>query len=180
MIRSRNDYIFYLQADKIALDRSGRPGLVGDDVWKFQRILRKVEYFMNCKKSFRWRVAYWFALFRLYRLAIRLGFTIPPNSCGPGLCIVHRGPIVIARGTKLGANCRIHICVNVGNNVYIGPGAKIYGDIEIADNIAIGANSVVNQSFTEPGISIAGIPAKRISQKGSKGLLIQATDHFVS
>jgi len=31
--------------------------------------------------------------------------------------------------------------------VYIGPGAKIFGYIIIADNIAIGTNSVVNKSF---------------------------------
>ena len=35
----------------------------------------------------------------------------------------------------------------IGDNVYIGPGAVLYGPIAIADNIAIGANSVVNTSF---------------------------------
>jgi serine O-acetyltransferase len=60
--------------------------------------------------------------------------------------------------------------------VYIGPGVKIYGPIEIADNIAIGANSVVNRSFIESGITIAGNPARKISNKGSIGLLIKATD----
>ena len=80
-----------------------------------------------------------------------------------------------------GENCRIHTCVNIGtqagnservpvigNNVYMGPGVKIFGDIVIADNIAIGANAVVNKSFSETGISIAGIPGKKISDKGSK------------
>jgi serine O-acetyltransferase len=51
--------------------------------------------------------------------------------------------------------------------VYIAPGAKIYGAIEIADNIAIGANAVVNKSFLEPNITIAGVPARKISDKGS-------------
>ncbi|MDM7919729.1 MAG: hypothetical protein QUS12_11250 [Methanosarcina sp.] len=59
----------------------------------------------------------------------------------------------------------------MGNNVYIGPGAKIFGDIEIADGIAIGANSVVNKSFTEPNIGIAWIPARKINNKGSEGLI---------
>ncbi len=63
-------------------------------------------------------------------------------------------------------------CFRIGNNVYIGPGARIFGDIEIADGIAIGANAVVNRSFLEPGITIAGVPARKISDKGSKGLLI--------
>lgn len=59
----------------------------------------------------------------------------------------------------------------IGNNVFIGAGAKIYGDIIIADDTAIGANSLVNKSFTESGITIAGIPARKVSNKGSKNLI---------
>jgi serine O-acetyltransferase len=50
----------------------------------------------------------------------------------------------------------------IGNDVYIGPGAKLFGDIEIADNIVIGANAVVNKSFLTPGISIGGVPARQL------------------
>jgi serine O-acetyltransferase len=55
----------------------------------------------------------------------------------------------------------------IGDNVYIAPGVKIYGGIEIAEGIAIGANSVVNKSFTEPNITIAGVPAKKIADGGA-------------
>lgn len=41
--------------------------------------------------------------------------------------------------------------------------------------MAIGANAVVNKSFTEPNISIEGVPAAKISKKGSEGLLVRAT-----
>lgn len=70
-------------------------------------------------------------------MSIRLGFTIPLNVFGPGLCIAHRGTIVVNKNAKVGKNCRIHACTNIGsnidgvsapqigNNVYIGPGAKI-------------------------------------------------------
>jgi serine O-acetyltransferase len=76
--------------------------------------------------------------------------------------------IVINDASIIGVNCRIHTCVNIGstsgqkeapiigNNVYIAPGVKIFGGIHIADNIAIGANAVVNKSFLEPNITIAG------------------------
>lgn len=95
---------------------------------------------------------------------------------------MHRGTIVVNDKAQIGANCRLHVCVNIGehrgcaprigDNVYIGPGAKIFGDIEIADNIQIGANAVVNKSFTTPGISIGGVPAKRLrSNSGSKPLV---------
>lgn len=192
MIGSRQDYKFYLEADKIALGlKRKRPRIVGEDVWKFQRILRRVEYFHNCKKRFIWKLYYMYLQLKYYRLSVKLGFTIPPNVFGPGLCIVHRGTIVVAKGTKVGSNCRMHVCVNIGtkagfadqvptigNNVYIGPGAKIMGNIEIADWIAVGANAVVNRSFTEQNISIAGVPAKKINDEGSEKLLTKATEHL--
>lgn len=50
----------------------------------------------------------------------------------------------------------------IGDNVYIGPGAVLFGEITIADGCYIGANAVVNKSFTEPNSVIVGIPAKTI------------------
>lgn len=55
---------------------------------------------------------------------------------------------------------------NIGNCIYISPGAKLFGAIEVADHIQIGANAVVNKSFTEEGISIAGVPARKVSDNG--------------
>lgn len=127
-------------------------------------------------------------MFRYYKLGVQLGFSIPLNVFGPGLSIAHRGTIIVNKNASIGKNCRIHADTNIGsnredtlapkigNNVYIGPGAKIFGDVLIADNIAIGANSVVNKSFYEESISIAGAPAKKINEKGSDGILILATE----
>lgn len=125
-----------------------------------------------------------YMMYRLHRQSCLLGFTIPLNVCGPGLAIVHRGTIVISAAARLGANCRIHAGVNIGkqagtahgapqigNNVYIGPGAKVFGGITIADNVAIGANAVVNKSIIESGITVAGVPAKKVSDRGSQGYL---------
>ena len=47
------------------------------------------------------------------------------------------------------------------NNVLIGAGAKIIGEIVIGDNCVIGANAVVTKSFPENAV-IAGNPAKCI------------------
>lgn len=185
MINSKQDLRDYLTADFLSSYRKNfrlRPFV--DDIWKFQILLRKVEYYQNCRKDFFGRIYWIFLRIRLERMSVKLGFSIPPNSFGPGLSIAHRGTIVIHGKAKIGANCRIHVCVNIGaqagdenavpkigDNVYIGPGAKIFGGIEIADGIAIGANAVVNKSFTEPNISIAGVPAKKINNRGSEGLL---------
>jgi serine O-acetyltransferase len=96
----------------------------------------------------------------------------------------------VSESVKVGENCRISQCVTIGtapasnitfvptigNNVFIGPGAVIVGPIEIADGIAIGANSYVDKSFTEKDITIAGNPARKISEKGQKEAFIRATE----
>ncbi len=189
MIKSKRDYDLYIEADRLASGKNyRRPKLIGDDIWKFQRLLRKAEYYTNCQRSLIHKLYLKYILFRLHRMSIHLGYSIPINVFGPGLCIAHRGTIIINKDARIGENCRIHACTNIGsgrdsfllapkigNGVYIGPGAKIFGNIEIADNIAIGANSVVNKSFYEKGISIAGVPAKKINNKGSDGMVITAT-----
>lgn len=184
-IRTRDEYKQYLEADRVSLGITRHyPIPFGDEIWRFQRLLRAIEYWKNCRNSPLWIPYIFLLVFRFHRLSTRLGITIPPNVFGPGLSIAHIGPIVVNGGTRVGANCRIHICVNIGtragasdqtpiigDNVYIGPGAKIFGPIRIADDIAIGANSVVNKSFEEPNITIAGVPAKKISDRGSTGLV---------
>ena len=110
----------------------------------------------------------------------KCGYSIPINVLGKGTVVVHLGTVIINSNTKMGDFCRIHAGVNIGTSagfvgkapcigdrVYIGPGVKMFGDITVADDIAIGANAVVNKNFLEPGISIGGVPAKKISQKGS-------------
>jgi len=112
-------------------------------------------------------------------LGILCGFELPLNRIGKGLSIAHKGTIVMNSSAFLGENCRLHVGVNIGtvpgcpnvaprigNNVYIGPGVKLYGKIEIANGIMIGANSVVNKSFTQENICIAGAPARKINDMG--------------
>lgn len=53
--------------------------------------------------------------------------------------------------------------------MYIGPGAKLFGKIHIGDNVAIGANAVVNKDVPS-NVTVAGVPAKIISNKGSKAI----------
>lgn len=190
MITSKKDLKYYLEADRLALGKkTKKPRLLGDEVWRFQRTLRKLEYYLNCKKSIIFRPVVAFYKLKYYLLCIIFGYTISPNVFGPGLSIAHRGTLLVHRLSKVGANCRLHVCVNIGtsagtsddapiigNNVYIGPGVKMFGKIEIADDIVIGANAVVNKSFLEPGITIAGVPAKKIGNTGSGDFVIKGTE----
>ena len=180
MIKTKDDLKKYLESDKKALGvNKKRPSFFGDEIWKFERALRHREYYLNLEKKGllikRIKRIYWTLLY--HRYGIKLGFHIPPNVCEEGLHINHHGLLIINDNAKIGKNSDIHQGVNIGvnvdlgkapkigDNVFIGPGVKIFGDIEIADNIAIAAGSVVNKSFTQPNITIGGVPARIINDK---------------
>lgn len=184
MIKSKKDYLYYLEADRIALgERRKRPHLVSiyevDVIWKFQRLLRKAEYLHNCKSSGLNQIYYKFIQYRLFRAQVRTGFSIPMNVFGPGMSISHLGPVVINGFAKVGKNCRVHPFVTIGmdgrndnvatigNNVYLSTGAKIIGDIQICDNVVVAANAVVVSSITEENSVVGGVPAKTISYAGN-------------
>ena len=184
MINSYKEYKEYLEADRTSLARKRTVRtLLFDDVWRYQRLMRRLEYLTNCKKN---PLARLITAYRFRKLGSRLGFSISINVFGPGLSIAHAGTIVVNSGARIGANCRLHTCVNIGteagkrfeapvigDNCYIAPGAKIFGNIAIGPNVVIGANAVVNRSFHEGNATLAGVPAKRVSAKTSLGLLIQ-------
>ena len=108
------------------------------------------------------------------KLSYKLGYTIYKNNFGPGVCFCHYGTLVVNKDVRIGRNCRIHVGVNIGgydggvptigDDVYIGPGAKIFGGIIIGNNVSIGANAVVNKSLPD-NVVVAGIPAKILKEK---------------
>ncbi len=175
MITSQREYKQYVQADIKAygLTQLSLYNWMRIDQLRFQLRLRRLEYLTNCH---RWRILSRAILEVMnHRLALQLGFTIPKNVFGPGLCLVHRGTIVVNPAVRAGANCRIHPSTSIGDyngtpvlgdNVYIGPGAKLYGPITIGNNVAIGANAVVNSSFPD-NCTIGGIPARVLSPSGA-------------
>lgn len=196
MIQSKEDLAYYIESDLKALEcyplttKAKLIGLFVPSVWKFQVKMRKLEYMKNCGcKNIFQKLHYAILHQRYICYGLKLGFTIPINLFGPGLCLCHPGTIVINSHARFGSNCRVHTSVNIGgfskrdenwtpnnvpvfgNNVYIGPGAKLFGNISIGDDVAIGANSVVNKDVPSH-MTVAGAPAKIINQNGSEGMII--------
>lgn len=180
MITTKKELNRYLTLDKKVYGiTKKRPSFYGDWHWKFLIALRHEEYhFAQSGCYHRIMKRFWAMLHTHY--GVKMGWDIPINTFGPGLKINHFGLIVVNANTRIGAFCDIHQGVNIGqhglhqndvpiigDNVWIGPGAKIFGKITIPSRCAIGANSVVNKSFEEENITIAGIPAKKISDKGN-------------
>jgi serine O-acetyltransferase len=76
--------------------------------------------------------------------------------------------VVIESGVVIGAS-RNGLPVQVpvlGNNIFIGAGAKVLGRIHVGNNVKIGANAVVVKDVPD-NVTVAGIPARIISQHHS-------------
>lgn len=177
MIQSRKDYYEYIAADLKANKASKLYSslffcrLFGKYNLLYLLYLRKWEYFKNCKlggaKVFQYIIGR-----RLRHWSAFTGISIQPNSFGKGLYIPHWGTIVVNGSARFGDNCVVQSGVNVsegvrgGNHIFLGTGAKILIGVEIADDVIVGANAVVNKSIITPNVVVGGIPAKVISNKG--------------
>jgi serine O-acetyltransferase len=119
-------------------------------------------------------------------IEITTGIDIPNQAeVGKGLYIGHFGGIFLNSGVKMGEYCNLSQgvtigvggrgensgCPKLGDRVFIGPGAKIFGPITIGNDVAIGANAVVTKDLPDNAVAV-GIPAKIISYKGSKDFIV--------
>ncbi len=178
MIKNKNDYKRYIKLEEDNYKES-YPNLTTElkRIMKFQKLYRKLEYYTNCHKN---NLITKYLQHKYDKLSIKYGFHIPINTIEEGLCIIHTGPIYINNNVKIGKNLRIHPMTTIGktigtdhsspilgNNIWIGPGARLYGNITIGNNTVIGANSTVGKSF-KGNCTIAGSPAKTINNKTYK------------
>lgn len=134
-------------------------------IWKYVTYLRREEAAGNKLACFFWRR-------KKNDLGSRLGIVAYAGTCGKGLQIWHYGSVIISGDARVGENCIFHgqACIGndgkndkapvIGNNVDIGVGARIIGDITIADDVRIGANAVVTKSCLEKGATLVGCPAR--------------------
>ncbi|MEG2310706.1 MAG: serine O-acetyltransferase EpsC [Clostridia bacterium] len=132
------------------------------------------------------KIAHFFYIHHMYFIARLIsqisrfltGIEIHPGaSIGNCLFIDHGMGIVIGQTAQVGDNCTIYHQVTLGgvgsskqkrhptlgNNVLVGTGSKILGNIVLKDNVKVGANAVVLNDVEENG-TVVGIPAKLIQR----------------
>ncbi len=112
-------------------------------------------------------------LSRIFDWLMRLVFScFVPGSAqiGKNLQLAYWGlGIVVHTRSRIGDNCHIGQNVTIGgnaggvpqllDNVRVGGGSFVFGDIVVGNNVIIGANSVVNKSVPDNAI-VAGAPAR--------------------
>ena len=109
----------------------------------------------------------------------KTGIEIHPGAkIGNGLFIDHGMGVVIGETAIVGDNVTMYHGVTlggtgkekgkrhptIGDNVFIGSGAKLLGNIKIGNNVKIGANAVVLKDVPD-NVTIVGIPAKIVKLK---------------
>ena len=180
--RTLADHRYFLLADLASnsLERWRWYDRYRHPIVQFQRLLRHVEYLDGRGGAFA--IIRLVQRYRMNQLGLKLGFSIPRHAFGPGLSLAHYGSIVVNGNARVGRNARIHSGVNIGerngkaprigDDVYISPGAKLFGDITVGDRAIIGANAVVNRDVA-PDTVVAGVPARVIeSRQTSAEILI--------
>src|SRR5690606_10626818 len=111
------------------------------------------------------------------------GIEIPRGvRVGPGLYIGHYGGITVSASAVIGSNCNLsqNITIGVsgaglkrgaptlGDNVYVAPGARLVGKINIGDNVKIGANAVIHKDVADDAIAVMDPGFRIISYAGNR------------
>jgi serine O-acetyltransferase len=98
------------------------------------------------------------------------------NIIGKGF-VIHNFSCIFVWSDSIGENCTINQGVTIGNvrgsgglpqignNVYVGSGAKVLGNVKIGNNVVVAANSLVISDVPDNSTAI-GVPARIIARTG--------------
>ena len=149
-------------------------------------VYHKISHFLYKHKLYA--IARWNS-----QLARRVtGIEIHPGAqIGSGLFIDHGMGVVIGETAVIGNNCTIYHNVTLGgrghnkgkkrhptlgDNVLVGAGAKILGNVRIGDNANIGANAVILYDVPD-GATVVGVPGKVVRIDGKPANHAVELDH---
>lgn len=126
---------------------------------KFLTIFRLTQHYRGKN-----RLLFYFLFLWLRRLKVKYGFDISYRTkIGKGFYIGHFGNIAIHGDAVFGENCNISQGITIGvsnygdkkgtptigNRVFMGPNACVFGNITIGNNVTLGANVVVTENIAD-------------------------------
>ncbi len=159
------------------------PGLHAIGIYRFGRWLRKQNVLLKILLEPIYLILF-------HRIRSKWGIEVPRTAeIDGGFYIGHYGGITISGLARIGKNTSISQQVTIGeagrgdswgvptigDDVYIAPGAKIFGNICVGNNVKIGANAVVHKDIPDNAIVVLDPGFKIISLRGNR-----ETKHDVS
>ena len=145
-------------------------------IWNFQKSLRKSEiYKIKSKDSYIYKLLFLLAKRKRIILGRRIGITISEGVFDEGLRIYHCGNVVVNPNARVGKNCIIvgNLCIGnvngeknapiIKDNVMLGWGSTLIGNIIVENNVKVAAGAVVVKNISKQNVTVAGIPAKIIN-----------------
>lgn len=184
MINTKLDLRKYLQADLdyyYETEGAKPPGLrdwfLHNEIWyiwRYIKTLRRLELYENNRHRNICYYILWLYYIRKHKiLSVRTGIFAFPNTIGPGFRIYHLGSILISKNANIGKNFTIRPgCVigdikgvdsaaDIGDDVTLSLGVKMFGHVKIGRGAIINGNSVVMTNIP-PYAIVTGNPAKVI------------------
>lgn len=130
--------------------------------YKLMKSFRMFNFYSN-QKGHYFKKIYWGRKYGKYSL--KLHCQINCSNIGGGFFFEHPN-IVINKSAIIGndLHCIGNNCIGstdkgapvLGNNVFLGFGAIVIGDVKIADNVKIGAGAIITKDILEPGSIVVG------------------------
>lgn len=134
--------------------------------------LRHAEYCHNCHPIF-WQCRYFWHSWMMRCESRKMGgVEIPINTIGYGTIFPHIGKIIINKDASIGNGCTLYpwICIGkkdghvprIGDGVFVGLGAKIFGNVNIASGSIIAPNAIMTKTLSDEPAVFGGIPSRII------------------
>ncbi|MFI3227140.1 MAG: poly-gamma-glutamate biosynthesis protein [Clostridia bacterium] len=145
--------------------------------WKYIKYMRLSSYYYEVRrKNIINSLMYIINVRKMNSLGRKIGTECGENVFDKGLKIFHTHGNVINGNARVGENCRLYgnncignngierECPSIGNNVRLCVGAKVLGNVTLADNIIVAAGAIVLDSCLEERVLLAGVPAKVVAR----------------
>lgn len=153
------------------------PGVQAVAVYRFGRSLLGLRWWLRLPLDLLYFVANGL-------LKMVWGIDLPRHTrAGAGLYIGHFGGITVSPSVVMGRNCSLSQDVTIGvsgfgdrrgtpvigDNVYIAPGARVFGPVRVGDNVKIGANAVVHADVPDNAVVVLDPGFRIVSFSGNQG-----------